>query len=80
MDDEKAGILEVGEFPVIRRRDAQTEADHTEAMRSGRRTALQEVLAWTIEEHGRCGPYDDTRPWIRIRLQLADMIRSDDGA
>jgi hypothetical protein len=81
MESETHGIRAIGEVPVVIRRDSVVEADHSQAYRSGREAAFQEVLAYARQQHERTGRYDDTRPWIEIRLFLTDKIKETaDGA
>lgn len=79
MDDETEGILQVGEIPVIRRRDRFFEPDHSQALRSGREKAFHEALAFVLQRAATTGPYDDTRPWSEMMTFLRDRIR-DNGA
>jgi hypothetical protein len=79
MDGETEGIIQVGELPVIRRRERAIFEDHSQALRSGREQAFNETLAFVIERNAEAGPYDDTRPWSEMVTFLTDRIR-DNGA
>jgi hypothetical protein len=76
MDGETEGILQVGEIPVIRRRDRIVFQDHSQAERSGAERAYQETLAHVLEQQAAAGPYDDTRPWSNMIIFLQDRIRT----
>lgn len=75
MDDERQGILRVGEVPVIRRRDRIVFEDHEQARRSGAEKALQESLAFALAGLAATPAYEDTRPWSEMITNLQDRIR-----
>lgn len=79
--NEAEGITQVGEVPVVTRRDSPVFADHEQAFRSGQEKALREVASYVSDAHRRAGQYDDTRPWVELRLFLNDKLREAlDGA
>jgi hypothetical protein len=75
MAEETGGILQVGEVPVVRRRDPLVEIDHTEALRSGRREAYADAVDFAQGLLAQRGAYDDTRPLQQMLEYLADRIR-----
>jgi hypothetical protein len=75
MDGERDGVLQVGEVPVIRRRDRVIFETHSQAWRSGREDAYGEALAYVLERHAAAGPYDDTRSWSEMETFLRDRIK-----
>jgi hypothetical protein len=72
---ETDGIAQVGEVPVVLRRMSEHEADHTEARKSARIEALREVGDFVQMRLDAAGPYDDVRPWVEMRIWIADRIR-----
>lgn len=75
MDDEREGILQVGELPVIRRRSSVQDVDISQALRSAREKELNAALAFVLEQRAAIGRYDDPRPWDHMTLYLQDRIR-----
>lgn len=79
--DEREGIERVGERSVVIRRASLREWDHSQAIRSGRETALQEVLQYVLDAHAHAPQYSDTRPWAELAVFLRDKIKENaDGA
>ncbi len=79
MDGERDGIVQVGEIPVIRRRDRFVEDGHSQAFRSGREAALGDMLEYATGRLASTGRYEDTRPWSEMIIFIRDRIR-DNGA
>jgi hypothetical protein len=79
MDGETEGILQVGELPVIRRRERVISGDHSQAFRSGAEKAYGEMLEYANAKLAAVPPYEDTRPWGEMILFLRDRIK-DNGA
>jgi hypothetical protein len=75
MDDEREGILQVGELPVIRRRTSVQDVDISQALRSAREGELGAALAFVLERRAAIRPYEDYRPWDEMTLYLQDRIR-----
>lgn len=75
MDDERDGVLQVGEIPVVIRRDRSLETDYNQTYRSGRESAFRETLAYVEEQHSRTPAYENTLPWREMRVFLTDRIR-----
>lgn len=73
--DETEGILQVGEVPVIVRRDSRSLEDHNQAFRSGADGAYREVLAFVTDRLERAAPYTDTRPLSEMVIFLTDKIQ-----
>jgi hypothetical protein len=74
MDDEREGILQIGELPVVRRRERIVFEDHAQAYRSGREDAFQAALVFVLQQHAATPAYEDTRPWSQMTTFLRDRI------
>jgi hypothetical protein len=79
MDQETDGILQVGEVPVIVRRDSPREENHQEAHRSGRESALREMLVFINESEAAAPPFTDLRPYANLRTWVTDKMRANRG-
>lgn len=75
MDQERDGILQAGEVPVIIRRDSPRAADFSQARRSGAEAAYKDVLTYLDIAESTCPPYTDTRPYGDMRTFCQDKIR-----
>jgi len=75
MERETEGILQVGEVPVVIRRDSAVEADHSQAVRSGRQSAFEDALRYVDLAQSSAPPFTDLRPYADLRTFLLDKIR-----
>jgi hypothetical protein len=72
--DETEGILQVGEVPIIVRRDSRSVEDHTQAFRSGADGAYRKALSYVLERIASAPPYTDTRALTDMVVFLTDNI------
>lgn len=72
---ERHGVLNVGDVPLVIRRDAFVEIDHSQAVRSAKEAAYREMLVYVKKRYEETPAYEDTRPWIEMRLLLSDKIK-----
>lgn len=72
---ETDGIVQLGEVPVVVRRESEHAADHTEAVKAARIEALREMEAFVTECEERTPRFEDTRPYRYLRTWIADRIR-----
>ena len=75
MSQETDGIVQVGEVPVIIRRDSPSEVDFSQTERSAREGALKEMLAFVEETERTSPPYTDIRPYAIMRTWVLDRIQ-----
>lgn len=69
------GVVSVGEINTRLMREAITEPDHREAVRSGLSKAYRECAVYAQERIDGAGPYDDTRALKDMVTWLGDRIR-----
>jgi hypothetical protein len=74
MEGEYDGIMQVGEVPVIIRRDSAVAEDFSQAYRSGGEHAYRDALERTEELLRHAEPYTDTRSLIELKAFLIDRI------
>ena len=73
---ETDGVLQVGDIPVVVRRDSPSATDHSQAWRSGAEKAYKDVLTYLDLAEESCPPYTDTRPYAELRAFCNDKIRA----
>lgn len=72
---EADGILQVGEVPVVIRRDSSVEENHDQAYRSGAENAYRRTLVYVEDRIRMAGRYDDVRPLQDLVVWLTDSIQ-----
>lgn len=68
------GIVQVGEVPVVIRRDSPVEADHDQAYRSGAEAAFRQVFQFVDMAERNSPPFTDLRPYANLKTFVSDRI------
>lgn len=73
-NSEYDGIVQVGEVPVVIRRDSPVESEHDQAYRSGAEAAFRQVFQFVDMAERSSPAYTDLRPYANLKTFVSDRI------